>query len=69
MTQYCVLASEGRQRYSIYTKTQKNIKEKKKKKNISDFDLTDKYFRMGVCVKAWQVRPQAVPAGYPRNAV
>ncbi len=29
MTQYRVLASEGRQRY-IYTKTKKNIKEKKK---------------------------------------
>jgi hypothetical protein len=29
MTQYCVLASEGRQRY-IYTKTPKNIEEKKK---------------------------------------
>ncbi len=28
MTQYTVLASEGRQRY-IYTKTHKNIKEKK----------------------------------------
>jgi hypothetical protein len=28
MTQYRVLASEGRQRY-IYTKTHKNIKEKK----------------------------------------
>jgi hypothetical protein len=31
MTQYCVLASEGQQRY-IYTKTPKNIEEKKKKK-------------------------------------
>jgi hypothetical protein len=30
MTQYRVLASEGRQRY-IYTKTPKNIEEKKKK--------------------------------------
>jgi hypothetical protein len=30
MTQYRVLASEGRQRY-IYTKTHKNIKEKKRK--------------------------------------
>jgi hypothetical protein len=30
MAQYRVLASEGRQRY-IYTKTHKNIKEKKKK--------------------------------------
>jgi hypothetical protein len=29
MAQYRVLASEGRQRY-IYTKTHKNIKEKKK---------------------------------------
>jgi hypothetical protein len=29
MTQYRVLASEGRQRY-IYTKTNKNIKERKK---------------------------------------
>jgi hypothetical protein len=31
MAQYHVLASEGRQRYSEYTKTPKNIKEKKKK--------------------------------------
>ncbi len=29
MTQYHVLASEGRQRYTIYTKTHKNLKEKK----------------------------------------
>jgi hypothetical protein len=35
MVQYCVLASEGRQRYSVYTKTPKNILEKK------DFPLRD----------------------------
>jgi hypothetical protein len=29
MAQYHVLASEGRQRYTIYTKTPKNIQEKK----------------------------------------
>jgi hypothetical protein len=29
MTQDHVLASEGRQRYTLYTKTPKNIKEKK----------------------------------------
>jgi hypothetical protein len=29
MAQNCVLASDGRQRYSIYIKTHKNIKEKK----------------------------------------
>jgi hypothetical protein len=29
MAQYRVLASEGQQRYSEYTKTPKNIKEKK----------------------------------------
>jgi hypothetical protein len=29
MTQYRVLASEGQQRYTVYTKTPKNIKEKK----------------------------------------
>jgi hypothetical protein len=34
MTQYCVLPSEGRQRY-IYTKTHKNIQEKKEKKKKS----------------------------------
>jgi hypothetical protein len=27
MTQYPVLASEGRRRYSVYTKTPKNVKE------------------------------------------
>jgi hypothetical protein len=34
MAQYRVLASEGRQRY-IYTKTHKNIKEKKKPKRLN----------------------------------
>jgi hypothetical protein len=32
MAQYCVLASEGRQRYSVYTKNPKIYRKKRKKK-------------------------------------
>jgi hypothetical protein len=39
MTQYCVLASEGWQRY-IYTKTPKNIEEKKKVRGVWTLRIT-----------------------------
>jgi hypothetical protein len=39
MAQYCVLASEGRQRYSVNTKKPKNIEEKKNPLTLSDDPL------------------------------
>ncbi len=40
MAQYHVLASEGRQRYSVYTKNPKNIQEKKNLK--ATFNVVNK---------------------------
>jgi hypothetical protein len=53
MTQYRVLASEGRQRY-IYTKNPKNIKEKKAIQVHGAEHFTDPRHRTVTVTGAWQ---------------